>query len=341
MNIPNWVLFLCGVSGSVLADGNASNPSLVEQWQFLVAQKGQSLVFDVCGSELAHWPTDLNPKDDKEKVRLVLAPAVIRDARELVREAEIPSEKQFWARIDACFRIRDDTMMGPADYVGAVLDDALTRAIAVALCVKLGSEVGISRPFAESLLKLQNVKFPMAKWCAIAQNEFGFTEESLAGVPKASTEEESLKWFWRIISSNDDLGFPANLEKSGSLDLLKSRSLPLLLHRTMKTDILVKTLTVATDYKKRTHDFALDDAEEKIAKMIPAPLSCTQYSIRKDGVHKQDMPLDPAKFSVGERFFGLQVSYPQVVHLLQAIRSKNMKKQLFYDISDMLPGRNE
>ena len=128
--------------------------------------------------------------------------------------------------------------------------------------------------------------------------------------------KDSYSFFWRIISKSDDIVIPLNVQKSGSLDLLKYPSLPLLFYRVLHTDILVKTLALACEYKSHITDFSLDDTEKKIATIILPPISQTIYSIRKNSVRKKNIPLDPMKYSIGERVLGIQISYPEVSRLL-------------------------
>jgi len=331
MKTLRCIFFICITVSTILSGSATPQSSPVEEWQSLIRQKGNTLIFDVYEIPGSHWPKWPKREKDQEKNRQLIASSVIHDAQKLVQGMETSSEKQFWLRVNTCLHIRDDALKN-ADYVSLVLADALTRAIAVALCQELGREVVLSRQFHESLAKLHGFQLPVLKWCAIAHNEFGIKEESIVGVQRAATDEDAFKLLWRVISSNDDFGIPSNVEKSSSLNLLRDPNLTLLLHRVIRTDILVKTLVVAVDYKMRTNNFTIDDEEEKIATKISAPISQTRYSIRKDGVHKKDVPLDPQKYTLGERILGLQVSYPEVARLLLAIKCKSIDKQLFYDI---------
>jgi len=340
MNISHWIIVICVVISSASFGRSDSKSSSIETWESLLKQKGENLVFDVYGTSGPQWPKNPERTADQENIRQILARAVIHDARKLVHSLATSSEKKVWSRIDACLRIRDDVLRDDS-YVDLVLADALTRAAAVALCKRLGSEDHTSQAFQESLARLPVDGFFIAKWIALARSEFGFSADAFADVDQAETEEEAFKLFWDAISSNEDIGLPSNMVKSGSLDLLKAPNLPLLFHRIIRTDIIVKTLAVASKYKSQASEFSLNDSEEKIARVIPAPISQTRYSIRVNSVQKKYTPLDSNKYTIGERVLGLQVSYPEVARLLQAIGSKNIEKQLFYDVSDVLPSQTE
>lgn len=334
-------IFVTLVAAAALSFCHAAHPSvLLKQWESLLAKKGGALVFDVYRESGPHWPKKLESADDQEKIRQDIAPSVIRDAKGLVHRLATASKKQVWSRIDACLRIRNDALQD-ACYSDLVLADALTRAVAIALSKQLGDDATSNQGFQDALVDLQANAFSIAKWCALAENEFGFSADAFAEVKGASTEEGAFKLFWNVISPNDDLGIPADIEKSGSLDLLKKPNLPLLFYRVICTDVLVKTLAVASDYKSKSKDFSLGDSEEKIAAVVPAPVSQTLYSIRANGIQKKLIQLDPEKYTIGERVLGLQISYPEVARLLQAIRSKDIDKQLFYDVSDVLPSKTE
>jgi hypothetical protein len=335
------VIMILFIAASITFVGSAEQPSSnMTQWTSLISRKDKALVFDVYGTSGPRWPTNTLIGSDKKMVRDTLAPLIIRDARRFVHDSNSTSDQKLWLRIDACLHIRDEALLGTG-YVDFVMADALTRAVTIVLCKQLGNRASSSRTFQESLARLQKSGLGIEKWCVIAQNEFGFADNAFVEVHSASTDREAFILFKKIVHPDGDFVFPSNIEKFGSLDLLKSPDLMMLLQRSIRTDILLKTLVVASNYKSKTKDFSLDDSEEKIATLLPRYVDSSETIMLKDGVKTTHIPLDPSKFTIGERLLGLQVSSSEVARLLKSIASKKIEKQLFCEFSDMLPSQAE
>jgi len=340
MSNTQWIIIAFISAASTFVGSTEQPSSNMTQWASLISGKDKALVFDVYGTSGPRWPTNRLSVSDKKMERDTLAPLIIRDARRFVHDSNSTSDQQLWLRIDACLRIRDEALLGTG-YVDFVMADALTRAATIVLCKQLGCRASSSQTFQQSLVRLQKSGLGIEKLCVIAKNEFGFADNAFVEVHRAATDRDAFILFKKIIHPDGDFVFPSNIEKFGSLDLLKSPDLMMLLQRSIRTDILLKTLIVASNYKSKTKDFSLDDSEEKIATVLPSYVDSSVSIMLKDSVKTTYIPLDPSKFTIGERLLGLQVSSSEVARLLKSIASKKIEKQLFCEFSDMLPSQAE
>lgn len=339
--IQNAVLLMTVLVGS-LGFSSAAEPSpSLTAWENLLNAKGTNLIFDEYTKTELSWPAEplspgVNPSAEVEQLQS-LASEAIRDMRTLVRESPATPPETHRARLDAAIRLRDNVLQG-GRFSDLVLCDALTRGIAVALCKQLDADGGGSN-LDQFLSRLTTYQVGLEKWLSVAHDEFGISKESLDQVRAADGEEEQFRSLWRLLSDGDDFLSPRNVQAEGSLDLMKTPNLALLLHRYIQTDILLKTLSLAAQYKFRTQDFSLGDSEEKIAGVLPAPMPTVKYSMKKDGVQKIPVALDPARYSLGERLLRLQVSFQEVAKLLRATQSHDIDKQMFFDVADVVPSK--
>lgn len=340
--IQNAVVLVTVLVGSLgFCSAAELSPSLVA-WENLLNAKGTNLIFDEYAETELPWPAEpqlspgVKPSAEVEQLQSLVS-AAIRDMRTLVRESPATPPEKRRARLDAAIRLRDNVLQD-GRYSDLVLADALTRGIAVALCKQLDADEGRSN-LDQSLGRLTAYQVGLEKWLSVARDEFGISKESLDQVRTADGEKEQFRSLWRVLSGGDDFLSPRNVQDEGSLDLMRSPNLALLLHRYIQTDVLLKTLSLAVQYKSRVQDFSLNDSEEKIAAVIPAPTPTVKYSLKKDGVQKVPVALDPTKYSLGERFLGLQVSFPEVARLLRATQSGDVDKQMFFDVADVVPSK--
>lgn len=332
-----------------LAEGATNDNAALGKWQALMGKKGVLAVFDAIDESSLAWPkvhsaefvADLkgNVRQEQESF-LSLAPRILDDAAVFAKDIPQRDPKQSAQRLDAILRVRDDMLTNPG-YANLVVADALTRVGYVFLCKELGIDQKVSPDFEKSLSRLLAYRMPLTDWITLAREELKWDREKCLEIETEQNKEYGFHKLWKLLSKGDDFDFPRNLAKSGSYDLLKKRDLSLLMHRYVHTDIMLKTLSLAVQYKKQTDRFSLEDGDDKIAKVIPAPVETSISVITKSGVKKENVPMDKTALSVGERILDLQLSYPHVARLLRSIKSGDIDKQLCFQLQDLVPPENK
>lgn len=325
----------------------AEVPTSSDRWRAILdAGVDDPLVFDVYDEATMPWPRlSVSSPEGRATSEADLARALvvraIRDTRRLVEQAPGLEPERLWKRLEAGLRLRA-VLLADAHYLDLLLADALSRGMTISLCSLLSRPGGdiVAQAHAFSV-KLQQWAVSLETWAAIAERDFGLSADSLRAIRSVPKEEDSFWMLWRLLSHDDESAFPKGVEASGSLDLVGSPNLALLLHRYIQTDLLLKTISLAFKYRREAKGSSLSDPEEAIARVIPPPMPTTRYTLKKEGVEKQRLALDPRQYALGERFLGIQVSSPEVARLFQSVLAGDLRKQLFFDLSDLRSRRIE
>ena len=318
----------------------------LDKWKVIIDNGSKGTVFDKVDASTPPWPAvhsaeyisalkDANRQEQAEF--LSIAHAILHDAKIFLNEKANHSPAENWRTIESVLSLRD-SILSHTGYANFVLAESLNRVGFVFLCQDLRSEKQVSPEFEKSLSHLMKYQVSDDQWVAITMEELGWAREKFKEI--VDNPEVGLNKLWDLISNNDNFVFPKNIIHVCSDDLLKQRDLSILLYRYIHSDLVIKRLSLAAQYKKQTPDFSLDDRSEKIAKVLPGSGDGEKMSLVVTGgvprVVFTKPPLDKTNLSMGERFVNMRSSPDDVATLLQVIKSGQTDKFLLFYREDIL-----
>jgi hypothetical protein len=349
MNRPKTLLLLFwGMLLHIITNAPVAATTVTDLggWRDIMNSTATTNVFDAINDSTPIWPAVHSPEclvgmeDAKRQEQAeyhAMAHRIIHDASLIIDQIPTCSASDNQRRLDAVLSLRDNMLVNPG-YANQVLADGLTRVGVAFLCQELGSERQISFQFEKALSRL-TYNIDLVQWENLAKEELGWSSEKLKEVESAPSLEAGLHKLWDLLSNDDDFVFPRNIRHMWCDDLLKQRDLSLLLHRYINSGLMLKQLSLAVQYKKKTVDFSLTDDEGKIGKVIVFPTLPPDHKIFLkviDGkpqvvIEKVAVSVDKTQLSVGERFIGGQVSSYSIAHFLHAIKVGDIDKLLFLE----------
>ena len=344
--VPSLMAFVFSIVVAPIA--SAIGPEL-GKWTAIVNSRDKGTVFDTIDASTPAWPTIhsaeyISGMKDAERQEQVefhsIAHAIIQDAKVLLDKKPRQSTAENWRSLESALRLRD-SMLRNTGYANLVLADGLNRLGLVFLCKELGSEEQLSPEFDGALSHLITYRVNIDQWASVTREELGWTDEKLKEVEGNPNPGVGLHKLWDRLTDGDNFACPKNMDHLCSDGLLKQRDLSMLLYRYIYSDIAMKRLSLAVQYKKQTADFSLNDGSGKIAKVLPSSGEGKKMSVVATGgvprVVMTKLPVEKTNLSVGERFLNARSSADDVATLLHMIESGDIDKFMPLYREDILP----